>query len=196
MDVGDPRLLAIRVFGGRLERAARDDPGLERGVPLDQPRIGEQRIAEREVAGQLLAVGEDVAVDAERGAGSDQRTNQHGPAGWPRIRAGLRAEAEVAQHRGHRRDVVRRRRDGQVDDALAGQTWDRGAADVFDREVSAALVDQLRDGGCHLDRPGVPRFDCRGQSDVGSDRRVHRASVDCAPMRQVIGRRVLEVDVG
>jgi hypothetical protein len=67
---------------------------------------------------------------------------------------------------------------------------------VLDGEVRSALVDQLGDGRRDLQRPGVPRFDRRDPSLVRSDRWVHRGSVDCGPMRQIIGRRALEVDVG
>ena len=90
------------------------------------------------------------------------------------------------QHRRHDRNVGRRRGDRQVHDPLAGQPGNRRAADVLDRQVRATLVDQLRDGRRHLDRPWIPRFDCCGQSDVGSDRRVHRGSVEC---RHATGHR-------
>ena len=115
-----------------LERTARDDPGLQRGVALDEGRVGEQRVAERDVAAELVAVGQDVAVDAERGAATDQRADQHRPAGRPRIGARLRPEPEFLQHRRHDRDVGRRRGDRQVHDALAGQPGNRRAADVLD----------------------------------------------------------------
>ena len=156
MDVGDPRLLAVRVLGSGVERAAGDDPGLQRRVPLDEGRVGEQRIAERQVPVQLLAVGQDVEVDAERGPGTDHRADEHRPARRPRIRSGLWSEPELAEQCRHDRHVVRRRGDRQVDDALAGQPGHRRAADVLDGQVGTALADQLCDGRCHLDRPAGP----------------------------------------
>ena len=195
VDIGDPGLLAVGVLVG-LDRTTLDDAGLERGIAGDERRVGEQGVAEGQVAAQLLGVGQDVAVDAERRAVTDQRADEHRSARRPGIGSRLRTEPQLAQEIGHRRHVVGRRGDGEVDDALAGQTRDRGAADVLDDEVGSTLVDELGDGRRHLDGPRVPRLDRRMESGVGPDRRVHRASVDCDPMRQVIGRRVTEVDVG
>jgi hypothetical protein len=68
---------------------------------------------------------------------------------------------------------------------------------VLDDEIGAPIVDELADGGGHLGRSGVPGLDRRGQSDIGPDGWLtHGASVDWVPMRQIIGRRGLEVDVG
>ncbi len=195
MDVGDPGLLAVGVLM-RLDGPAFDDPGLQRGVTLDEGRVGEQRVAERHVAVQLLAVWQDVAMDPELGPGTDDRSDEHRPAGRPWIGPRLTPEPQLVEHRRHDGDVIGGRRDREVDDALAWKPRDRGAADVLDDEVRAPLVDQLGDGRRDLQRPGVPRFDRRDPSLVRSDRWVHRGSVDCGPMRQVIGRRTLEVDVG
>jgi hypothetical protein len=67
---------------------------------------------------------------------------------------------------------------------------------VLDDEIRPALLDQLGDGSRDLQGPGIPRFDRRDASLIRPDRRLHRGSVDCGPMRQVIGRRTLEADVG
>ena len=195
VDVGDPGLLAIRVLV-RLDRAALDDPGLERGIAFDKRRIGQQGVPERDVAPELLRVRQHVAVDAERRSVTDQRADQHRAARWPRVRTGLGPEPQLAEKRGDRGHIIGGRRDRQVDDALAGQTRHRGAADVLDDEVRSPLGDELGDGRRHLECSRVPRLHGGGPTLIGPDRRVHRASVDSSPMRQVIGRRVTEVDVG
>src|SRR4026207_1177680 len=77
-----------------------------------------------------------------------------------RTPAGGRAAGRgTAPHRARGRHVVRRRGDGQVDDALARQTWYRGAADVLDDQIGAMLVDQLGDRLGDLDGSGIPRLE-------------------------------------
>ena len=195
MDLGDPRLLAVRVLV-RLDRAVGHDAGLELRITLDEGGIGKQRVAERHVALELLGVGQDVAMDAELRAATNEGAHQHRPARWPWIGTWLRSEPQLPEHRRDSRDVLGSGRDGEIHDALAGQSGDGRAADVLDHQVRTALADELGDGARDLDRPRIPRLDRRGQSDVRPDRRVHRGSVDCAPMRHVIGRHALEVDVG
>ena len=180
----------------RLERTARDDPGLERRVAFDECGVGEERIPERDVALELLLFGQHVTVDAERRTGTDDRPDEHRAAWRPWVGPRLRSEAELAEHRGDRRHVVRGRRDREVDDPLARQTRHRGTADVLDDEIGSTLIDQLGDGLGDLERPGVPWLDGGRPSLIRADRGKHRGSVDCRPMRHVIGRRTLEVDVG
>jgi hypothetical protein len=68
---------------------------------------------------------------------------------------------------------------------------------VLDDEIGATLGDQGPQLRHDIDDGGIPRGHDRRQADVGPDRWIaHRRSVDCVPMRHVIGRRALEVDVG
>ena len=181
----------------RLDRPGLDDPRLQDRVALDEQRVREKRVAECQIAMELVAVRQDVAVDAERGPVSHQRADQHRAAWRPRVGTRLRTEPELAEQRGHVGDVVRCRRDREIDDALARQARDRRAADVLDDEIGAPLADELSDGGRHVRRSWVPGLDRCGLSDVRPDRWLtHSASVDWLPMRQIIGRRGLEVDVG
>ena len=144
MHVADPALLLVGVLVA-VEESAIDDGLLQPGVVREHLRIGAEGVAKGEVASQLGRAGLDVAVDAERRPVDGHRADEHRPRGRPRIRAWLVAEAEPLEHRDHAGQVVGRRDDGQVDDALARQTGHRGAADVLDDEVRAPLVDEGRD---------------------------------------------------
>ena len=176
VDLGDPGLLLVRVLMA-VGQAALDDPGLEPGVLLHQCRIGQQRVPERHVPGELARVWQDVAVDAERGVAADHRADEHRPRGRERIQARLRPEADPRQPGRHHRDVVGRGRDRQVDDALARQSRDRRAPDVLDREILAPVVDQGRHRGRDLGVTGVRLHDARLQALVRTDGLAHRPSV-------------------
>ena len=106
MHVRDPGLLPVRVLEARV-MATGDDLGLECGVGRDQLRVGEQRVAEREVADDFVAAWLDVQVDPEERPVHDQRADEHRARRRERVLAGLRPEPQAEQHLGHHRHVFR-----------------------------------------------------------------------------------------
>jgi hypothetical protein len=180
MDLGDPRLLLIRVLVA-LGQAAVDDVGLERGIGLDERRIGAQRVPEREVAPDLLRPRLDMEVELERVIVDDDRADEHRPRRGPWVGARLRTEAQVGHLGDDAGDGLGRRGDGEVDHALAGQARHRRAADVLDDEVRTTVRDERRDLGRDLDDAWIPLGDGHGPARVGADRVTHGPSVDCGP---------------
>ena len=173
MDLGDPGLLLVRVLMA-VGQAALDDPGLEPGVLLHQCRIGQQRVPERHVPGELARVWQDVAVDAERGVAADHRADEHRPRGRERNQARLRPEADPvsqAATTGTSSGVV------AIDRSTMPLPGDPGTAVLPMCSTASSwrrVVDQGRHRGRDLGVTGVRLHDARLQALVRTDGLAHR----------------------
>ena len=168
---------------------------------IDEPLVAAEGVAEGDLTTPLGVVWDDVEMDlarlliavARRQAAEDERSGRR-----EGVRVVLALEAEVEQDLGDRRDPRRVDRvDPEVDDALAGQARDRRAAEVLDDQVGPSSGDELGHPAGHDDGARVRWTDLQRETRIRADRRVgHGPSVSSPTMRRLIGRRLLEVDVG
>ena len=167
------------VYWCALVEPALDDADLEVRVGPGQLRVGAQGVPEARRRGP--APPGRAGHGHGGGTWSRRRTDgadQHRPRWRPRIRSGLRPEAELEKQRGDDWNVIGRGRDREIDDALAGQAGNGRAADVLDDEVRAALPDHGRHRCGDVGGARVPGQDGRGQ-DGHTDRVRGGLTVEC-----------------
>jgi hypothetical protein len=153
-----------------VDGAALRDAALELRVLALQLGVVAERVAEGDVPREVATSRLDVEVDPKALPVDLVRPDRHRAGRRPRIGPGLWLEPELVQHGDDAGNVRGLGLDREVDDALARQARDRGAADVLDREIRAALGDELGDPLRHLLGPRIPLVDLGRTPLVRSDR--------------------------
>ena len=169
----DEHGLVHRVAHG-VGDARRYDPTLLLGVCVPERDVVPQRVAQAQVAPDLLGVRGHVDVDLEDNSLVLDATEEQRAGGRKCTGAGLPLEAEREEVVGDAGDILGLSRDRQVDHVLACEARHGRASNVVDRKGGTSLPDERDQALGGAQRPRIMFLHLQLPVRIGQDRHRRR----------------------